>query len=426
LFETDAASGNEKLIAHVMGLLPSDRTDIMSEWMLCHNHQCHHCQIGLTAVIALPLVSKLYMMCQFLSSSGHFSRLRVAANSWVGELAQYAELGQAPQRCSSFAECIVQFLDHTYQSYGRQEVRKKWWESAVQPHAPNSKACKAKADYMVHVRTLVRCWNGVGLDGFKHFCSGDLCCPHGSRSLEADLLKALHAVVLRSCPSPPASSKWTKLFPAVAHILTGAFFGIWAPLWRAAFARLPFTRAHTSKGGDRSDETIDEKLAFQQVMGKRYTAALALHDDRDAAYRFLVLAIGLEPLTYLTSFFLQSSRDVQRTGEYPYIMDALLPESSPLLTVQQYLSALLFTHPWPGNRTLLATHFQGFSTPTAFAEEAYPLYKLFRRTMLVSYKSCGCVARNFPHRNPPATSIPFHPYPTTFSAVFVLLARILF
>jgi hypothetical protein len=190
-------------------------------------------------------------------------------------------------------------------------------------------------------------------------------------------------VVLKACPSPPAASKWTKLGPAVDFILMGCLFGFWAPLWEAAFARLPFTRV-TSKGGEGDEETVDERLAFQISQGKRYKSAMAMFQNRGNSFKFVVLAVSIEPLKFLTGFFLEASRDVQDPGSFPPLMTALASVASPLVTMQQYVASLLYNPPPRGSRVLLAAHFLGHDDVYQFAEHSPAEYKLLRRTLMAS------------------------------------------
>jgi hypothetical protein len=129
--ETDAASGKMKLITHLMNLLPQDRMDALLESSLCHSHQNHHIETALTATIGLDIVRRLFLVCQFLSSSTHFSRLRIAAKSWVSKL-----LAGPPPWLSlspALADCIVAYYDATFDSFQRQcrHRRKSRWQSAV-------------------------------------------------------------------------------------------------------------------------------------------------------------------------------------------------------------------------------------------------------------------------------------------------------
>jgi hypothetical protein len=111
--ETDAASGNLKLIAHLINLLPDDQPQHMIESSLCHSHQNHHIENAMTAIIGLDVLRRLFLVCQFLSSSTHFSRLRICAKGWVSSLCSDRPQWML-QLSPALANCMFAYYEATF------------------------------------------------------------------------------------------------------------------------------------------------------------------------------------------------------------------------------------------------------------------------------------------------------------------------
>ena len=109
------------------------------------------------------------------------------------------------------------------------------------------------------------------------------------------------------------------------------------PCFRMAFGRMQFEKFDDNG----HDAALIADLGWQAVSGKRCRRSLDFLGSPSLKLRILVLAITLEPVRYLLSFFLSAGKDVIHLAKPPALLDALLPEQSPLTIVQQYQASLL-------------------------------------------------------------------------------------
>lgn len=74
--ETDAAYGNERLVAYLMMSSPERGT--IFQWNMCGNHQTNLVEAALILTNGFKLLSKLYSLSLFLRAESHFARLVLA------------------------------------------------------------------------------------------------------------------------------------------------------------------------------------------------------------------------------------------------------------------------------------------------------------------------------------------------------------
>lgn len=312
------ASGNDKLIAHLMTVL--GQKGVMSEWVPCLSHQGHHLQGYMLGFIGFGILDKLYGCCHLLRVSGKFNRLRMAVRPWLGSVVRgRIRLGSPPSRSQQLAACILSYFEDNEMFLGslRRGRRTATWKHSLKSElrAQPGQSTPATA-FIGSLRSLLADWALVVDDQqFVHVCCGPNCCPSGEASL-IERIRTIRtnilATVLKSCPSPPAASKWTKLGPVLDATMLGICFGMWPGLFKTAFGNLAFACEVSNVGGGRTEEAADEQHEFQALQGKRYRAALALHESQDARIRIVLLAIVLEPVRFLLKTFFRWSHKLPR------------------------------------------------------------------------------------------------------------------
>ena len=150
---------------------------------------------------------------------------------------------------------------------------------------------------------------------------------------------AIVGLVLRRIPGTPSATKWTKLGPCLDCIILGQLHGLWAMLFRTAFAKLTFT---TDVQSDKDiDPEAQSELTWHQVAGSRYQKANRLVQSEEDGESLRITAVTMEPIRFLTRWFLRCSRE-HHVPKIAYLCSAVNPEFSPVTTAAQHFTALLF------------------------------------------------------------------------------------
>ena len=147
LFETDAASGNLKLVAHLIASLPGEDLTRMAQWSPCFSHQTHHIEISLIAMGASArcLLGDIYAMCLFLTAKGYYSRLRTAVPSWLQSfMIGKVRWGQpVPETSRRLSQCIIDFFQSTsiFDEAYRHDRRDARWRNTIKADRRNGGSC---------------------------------------------------------------------------------------------------------------------------------------------------------------------------------------------------------------------------------------------------------------------------------------------
>ena len=318
----------------------------MADWSRCYSHQTHHIELSLMSVDGTSVLGNLFSMCMFLSSGGYFSRLRSAVKPWLrSAMVGRTRRGSLPANAQRFSECIVAYFEDTchFDETYRQGRRAARWKHTFQlVHAAEGQGRAPSEAFLKTLKELLADWNVVEDDGPVHVCCGASCCPKGEESLFERLQVSLMATVLKSCPSPPAESKWTKLGPAVRNTILGTMLNVWLPLYKFAFKGFESNRKVGPRKGDAEHEEVNERVEFHEVQGKRFKRSMQLIESADYKSKLLVLTILLEPIQRVTHFFLDCSKDFRDSEAPPYLMTVLAPRHSPLNIAMQYMASLIF------------------------------------------------------------------------------------
>ena len=176
-----------------------------------------------------------------------------------------------------------------------------------------------------------------------HYCSSPECC--NNYDIDTCAKKAVEVIVSlmwRCMPVKPTKGKWTKLGPNVDwHMIGLGIQGILRLTYPHAFANLKVSVVKTSD--DQEYITDVNWHALQGSRGKKYGDGLK---NDDTIVNIIILAIMLEPIRFLTKWFMrrssQKTRSIkQQRCRNPPICDLVWLHASPAVRTLQYLSCLL-------------------------------------------------------------------------------------
>jgi hypothetical protein len=134
----------------------------------------------------------------------------------------------------------------------------------------------------------------------------------------------------------PVSSKWTKFGPGLTFILVGLGVGNVMP----GCVTLGLGTAFDMRVVDAKAAEIHE-LSWHKVGGKRYTVSFKMLMDPLTYFKAAVLAIAVEPIRWLTYYFLRMGSANRKACEKPPICDLVFSGSSPVMACLVYFSYLL-------------------------------------------------------------------------------------
>ena len=91
------------------------------------------------------------------------------------------------------------------------------------------------------------------------------------------------------------------------------------------------------------DAKLKEELHFAEMRGVRYKASRSLLNDPSRMRTMLFLAIAIEPLRYLSAWWMRRAREGDRRPNRIPLLDMLLKAASPMQVALQYAASLLRT-----------------------------------------------------------------------------------
>ncbi|CAK0896531.1 unnamed protein product [Prorocentrum cordatum] len=108
-------------------------------------------------------------------------------------------------------------------------------------------------------------------------------------------------------------------------------------------ARLSVKDGTLQEGVDMNDmdEQFRKDVAFAAVCGKRYKDSNDWLKDGATKITLVMLALMLEPLRYLTGFWMKAASDLEGPCRPPRLMDVVYPPFDPTLHALQYLGSML-------------------------------------------------------------------------------------
>ena len=119
---------------------------------------------------------------------------------------------------------------------------------------------------------------------------------------------------MRGNPTIPTKGKWTKVAPC-----TGYFLAALAPnkfLWHVLVKGLAKIKTKFTNAADE-----DQYLEWHQVAGRRFLSAKENLGSADFMVGLVTLAIILEPVRFLTAYFLRRAKQVFDPCRWPGVCD---------------------------------------------------------------------------------------------------------
>lgn len=305
------------------------------------------------------LLNKLYSFTKLMRTAGLF-----AADCEGGErVAQVSrERGDSssdpPKEVSQFSKEMMSYLRTHFKRFvksgSERQQRRQLPGIDVQPDSgsesdgegPQEPQDRGTLRYHRDLEAFFAMWNGTWWeDGVVHYCSGRGCCANRGATIDA-LARSAEAVLFKSNIPTIAANKWTKLGPVLDWILGASLAHSILP---AAFGKLGLGSLQAAAGGSNSslapaneylDPALESDLTFSVMKGKRFKASLELLRDKERLATMWMFALAIEPLRYLSAWWMRRARETDRSPSRIPLFDMLLPECSPLQAARQYVATL--------------------------------------------------------------------------------------
>ena len=177
----------------------------------------------------------------------------------------------------------------------------------------------------------------------QHYCLGLSCCVQGKISCINRVIEALMKTVLSKAPGCPAVNKWSKLGPCVDILMSGIVLHQILPRAFALMKRRGADMQGKARGDDDDGDYV-AALDFSALQGKRFSAALAMLQDRQAHAAIICLVIVLEPLRAVTAWFMRAASQTIDPCSRPPILDLLNLPYSRIVHARQYIYIYIYRH----------------------------------------------------------------------------------
>lgn len=363
----------------------------------------------------MTLLSRLYSLTLFWRTGGHFARM-VAALPQVLEscviVKPVAEFGLPPPEAKQYAMEVCSYMVAHYKRFARMaddpdaQRRRARERDSYAEGSPgfdfstadeNSIASIADAGLRAFVTAcclLMAACNGPWWTSNRilHWCGGPTCCPRGRPDTLLRMRWALRDTIYRQIPATPAINKWTKLGPTCDILVFGLLVN---RILAQTFLSLGFR--HSMPLDDSLDPQMVQGAMFSAVVGRRYAASKEFLLSPDVIATLVSLALALEPLRALSSWWMRRARQVEGFTCRRPPMDILHRPMSILTIALQYISSFLAG----GSKRLLLVWRHTCSDTYAEWFQKFPrqVQQLRRMMLLVSasiYKRHVCTLRAFP------------------------------
>ena len=158
---------------------------------------------------------------------------------------------------------------------------------------------------------------------------------------EGQLRESFKAVAsslgVRTLPRVPQSGKWTKTGPALDDYMTlMCAVPLLSSAWGLAFGKEMHAESARAKAD--VEESRLESVAWVEVTNKRAQRSGRFRNDADSPAVLLTTAIIMEPLRWLTGYFLWASSLARRERRLssPLLCSFTCADQSPITKVLQY------------------------------------------------------------------------------------------
>ena len=394
VFECDGAAGNDKCLWYWMGLLPPAALKAVR---LCSNHQVHLVEAMLFN-LRMDFLARMYSIGKLLRTNGYFLRLIAATPRVVQKKVSVRPACERPLTTNDFNVAVRSFaidnFSHSRLSQAEQVRRLRDGSTDL------TRRCQIKAAFVAQWDGICELLPSDWAGDLLHFCDG---CPDdkGVRSesgCHKNIGKRCTDVFFKAIPSIPEAGKWAKAMAMLVWLVLGLCCGrLLTSVWVEAF--LPFKASAKDKKSKRPASTLvaqgepekdpDWEVDWRGVFSKRVKLAEAFLMSSTNQAMLVMYVVVLEPIKWLTDYFLSCASRLRNPCKFPVLMDLLNPKFSPVLHVLQWFSTLLGgSH----SRCRLVYGFVGCSSAGEFVIRYPELATFFRRLVLAA---SGGVFRRF-------------------------------
>ena len=353
LNETDAAYGNERLLAHLLAQSPH-----LLQWVLCGCHQTQLIDTALLATVGLQLLSRWYSVAMFLRSGCNYSRMVRSVADVVREdlvVRMIDDHGPPPPNAALFANEVLRYIASHYKRFeasAAEARRVHHWLGELDSDSesegdfvPEDGAAGAPQknrglkQLLANMALLLGVLNGPWWEGPIHDCSGPGCCPNGRATAVSRAVDAIRKVVFVNVPQVPSANKWTKLGSCVDSFQ----LGLWCCMMflRCFLKGLGKLKFDSQVPEHDVDNEMMQDVCFSAVLGKRYQATLRFLYDRAGQTTLRILVLPLEITRYFSAWFMRRGREVFDDRQVPAACDMARESCSPVILALQYASTLL-------------------------------------------------------------------------------------
>ena len=197
LLESDAAYGNEKLVAHIMRQMPCGAH--LCAWKTCHSHRNMHVETSVVSAVDARLLGQLYSLCAFVKTASHFYRLRQAVATWTRKTLAAGRgvvLGIPSVVSSRLATCIIDYFSDAQINRLRTSQRRDAKFEHVIGNAKRARTSDADMYKQKLCDFLKGTYNCLDNTGVFHCCRGAECCPNGLASLQERMTEGFASLVI--------------------------------------------------------------------------------------------------------------------------------------------------------------------------------------------------------------------------------------
>ncbi|CAE7247237.1 unnamed protein product [Symbiodinium sp. CCMP2592] len=352
LSETDGASSNNRLIAHLIqqaktthlgrGSSGSAGHPLLLAHCRCMNHAVQLNSAAILGTVSATLLNRVYGMTIFIRNLGYWLRIRQAIRNWVGENLRFrpevpaSNLQEHVQPHPALQELIA---------YLRMWKKLEKQSAKAEDDRPRVDEDEDESSFDRKAAAFLDMWNGNVADGPCHVCS----CPnippgHRHCADRAAAVKKCSDTLLdlfvHAMPGVPSPSKWTKLHSPLDFCLAGTVVHNWLEhAFRSAFSEMVFQEFPDSEAG--TDPRLVEALSFHAVNGRRFQSSMSFLQNTHEKWAVGLLAVALEPNRVLTWYWLSCLGHSLSPGERPPLY-CLLDPSNSVLTTMLFASCWMF------------------------------------------------------------------------------------
>ena len=314
--------------------------DLMAS-VYCGSHRENLVEVAVISASVTTAELSLLWSGSIFRSGSFYLRVIVTVKWWLLKGDNLVVIhGEPPPHARRLAKETLDFITVNYRQFEKAYLDKDDEKRGADRRRRKYLVLKAWAEFFEE-------WNGVfAARGRVHKYE-----PRDSTRTKSAIATSMSskfvAAPLRSNPTDPELGKWTKMGASIDfHCMADMPHGIVSPVLHEALDN------YRDQLKDASDDPIIEgmsgeeldKLHWHKMHGVKLDKLLQLHDGDAVAgpiSKFRRLQVVHEPLRFVTCFYLKCTRRTPDPCKVtPSICDAINPNFSPTVTVQQYLHML--------------------------------------------------------------------------------------